>query len=167
MSEPAWPEERFAVLDGGPDIDERETRLVDGAEVLEEARRRPSVFAHERFLITVAAGLMALGIAVILIGWSGAANATVVEEQIPYLISGGLLGVALAIIGALALFCHWLTVSIREARARETARRQDHEELLGALRSLTEAIHGQEAARDGTARGTRDKRPVRRAPRRS
>ena len=163
MSQP----ERFAVLDGGPGVEERETRLVEGADELEEARRRPSIFAHERFLITVAAALMALGVAVILIGWSGAANATVVEEQIPYLISGGLLGVALATIGALALFSHWLTVSIREARAREVARRQDHEEMIGALRSLTEAIAEQEAARDGAARSARDQRPVRRAPRRS
>ena len=159
--------ERFAVLEGGPDIEERETRLVEGADVLEETSRRPSIFAHERFLLTVAAALMALGVAIILIGWSGAANATVVEEQVPYLISGGLLGVALATIGALTMFSHWLTVMIREGRARETTRRQDHEELVGALRSLTEAIVEREDGRDGAARGARDQRSVRRAPRRS
>jgi hypothetical protein len=159
--------ERFAVLEGGLDIEQREARLVEGADELEESRQRPSIFGHERFLITVAAALMALGVAVILIGWNGAANAVVVEEQIPYVISGGLLGVALATIGALALFSHWLTVSIREARAREAARQEDHDELLGALRSLTEAIVQQEGARDGAARSGRDQRPVRRAPRRS
>jgi hypothetical protein len=159
--------ERFAVLEGGLDIEEREARLVEGADDLEEARQRPSIFGHERFLITVAAALMALGVAVILIGWNGAANAVVVEEQVPYLISGGLLGIALATIGALALLSHWLTVSIREGRAREAARRRDHDELLGALRSLTDAIVGEEGARDGAARSARDQRPVRRAPRRS
>jgi hypothetical protein len=163
MTEP----ERFEVLSGGPDIEEREARLVDGADDLEETSRRPSIFGHERFLISVAAALMALGVAIILIGWGGAANATVVEEQVPYLISGGLLGVALTTIGALTLFSHWLTVGIREARAREVARRQDHEELMGALRSLSDAIAAQEDGRDGAARSTRDRRTVRRAPRRS
>jgi hypothetical protein len=159
--------ERFEVLSGGPDIEEREARLVEGADDLEEARGRPSIFGHERFLISVAAAIMALGVAIILIGWNGAANATVVEEQVPYLISGGLLGIALATIGALTLFSHWLTVAIREARAREAARRQDHEDLLAALKSLTDAIGGQEEGRDGTARGARRQRSVRRAPSRS
>ena len=157
--------ERFEVLSGGADIEEREIRLVDGADDLEETSRRPSIFGHERFLITVAAALMALGVAIILIGWGGAANATVVEEQVPYLISGGLLGVALTTIGALTLFSHWLTVGIREARAREAARRQDHEELMGALRSLADAMEKEGSG--GTARGTRNRSSVRRAPSRS
>ena len=156
--------ERFEVLSGGADIEDRETRLVDGADDLEETSRRPSIFGHERFLITVAAALMALGVAIILIGWGGAANATVVEEQVPYLISGGLLGVALTTIGALTLFSHWLTVGIREARAREAARRQDHEELMRALKSLADAMEG---GSGGTARGTRNRSSVRRAPSRS
>ncbi len=143
--------ERFAILDGGPDIDAREARLIDGADELEAARRRPSVFGHERFLITVAAALMTLGVAIIAIGWNGAANATVVEEQVPYLISGGVLGLALATIGALTLFSHWLTVAIREARTREAARRRDHEELMDALRSLGTAFGGRDG--DGSTAG--------------
>jgi hypothetical protein len=87
----------------------------------------------------------------------------VVEEQVPYLISGGLLGVALVTIGALTLFSHWLTVSIREAREREATRRRDHDELMDALRDLTGAL-AQEETRDGRARGNRAQRPVRRAP---
>ena len=39
-----------------------------------------------------------------------------VEAQVPYLISGGLLGVALATIGAITFFAHWLTVLITEVR---------------------------------------------------
>ena len=155
--------ERFEVLDGGPSTDEREARLVSGADELVEDRSRPSVLAHPHFLLAVAGTLMTLGVSVILIGWSGAANSTVVEEQVPYLISGGLLGVALVTIGALTLFSHWLTVSIREARDREAARRRDHDELMDALRDLTGAL-AQEETRDGRARGNRPQRPVRRAP---
>ena len=45
---------------------------------------------------------------------------------------------ALATIGALTLFSHWLTVSIQEARHHEAARRQDHDELMEALRASPE-----------------------------
>jgi hypothetical protein len=157
--------ERFEVLDGGATPDERETRLTEGADALVEDTSRPSIFQHPHFLLAVAATLMTLGVSVILIGWAGAANATVVEEQVPYLISGGLLGVALATIGALTLFSHWLTISIREARQHDAARRHDHEELMQALRSLTGALVAQEDT-DGSTRSTRAQRPVRRAPRR-
>jgi hypothetical protein len=159
--------ERFTVLTGGPDIDEREERLVEGAEVIATERRRGSILGHERFLITVAAALMVLGLAIIVIGWAGAADATVVEEQVPYLISGGLLGLGLTIIGALTLFSHWLTVGIREARSREAARQADHDALMEALAALAAALDRQEDPADGTARGARSQRQVRRAPRRS
>jgi hypothetical protein len=156
--------DRFEVLTGGPDTDEREARLVDGADDLVEGGGRRSILGHERFLITVAAALMTLGISVILVGWSGAANSTVIEEQVPYLISGGLLGVALTTVGALTLFSHWLTVSIREARAREVARREDHLELMAALQSLRGTLGTEEDTRNGATRGSRAQRQVRRAP---
>jgi hypothetical protein len=110
---------------------------------------------------------MSLGVGMILLGWLGAAHSTLVEEQVPYLISGGLLGVALAVIGALCLFTHWLTVLIREARAHEAARREDHDELLDALRSVATALTHQEDSNDGRARGAQSQRSVRRAPRSS
>jgi hypothetical protein len=87
-----------------------------------------------------------------------------VEEQVPYLISGGLLGVALATIGALLFFTHWLTVSIKEARSHEAARRQDHEELLEALQALGNALT-RRGGDDGDAGGEQPRRPLRRAPR--
>jgi hypothetical protein len=158
--------ERFTVLAGGPDLDDREERLVEGADAIASARRRGGILGHERFLLSVAAALMVLGLAVILIGWAGAADATVVEEQVPYLISGGLFGLGLTIIGALTLFSHWLTVGIREARAREAARQADHDALMQALAALAVALDRQEDPRDGTARGARAERPLRRAPRR-
>jgi hypothetical protein len=44
-----------------------------------------------------------------------------------------MLGVALAIIGAVCFFSHWVTVLIREAREHEAARHADHEEMMAAL----------------------------------
>jgi hypothetical protein len=159
-------QDRFTVLAGGPDSDDREERLIEGAdELVSERRRGGSILGHPRFMISVAAALMVLGLANIIIGWAGAADATVVEEQVPYLISGGLLGLGLTIIGALTHFSHWLTVGIRESREREAARRADHAELMATLGSLTTALSRQEAVDDGTARSPRAQRPLRRAPR--
>jgi hypothetical protein len=161
------PSDRFEVLSGGRAPDDREAKLAEGADDVVAHSGRTSILGHERFLITVAASLMTLGVCVILIGWWGAARSTILEEQMPYVISGGLLGVALATIGALTLLSHWLTVSIRESRAQDAARRQEHQELMDALRRLDGAGSGEEAQADGRARGSRAQRPVRRAPRRS
>jgi len=154
--------ERLAVLRGGEDAEEREARLDAGAEALAE-RGDQSLLGRDRLLLAVSAALMVLGLAAILLGWLGAARTTVIEEQVPYLISGGLLGVAVATIGAVTLFAHWLTVLIREDREREVARQRDHEELLAELRTfLQQATEG--GGSDGRARGTGRQRAVRRAP---
>jgi hypothetical protein len=140
--------------------DAREIRLAEGADRLRRGRR--SMVGGPNFLLSVAATLMVFGVTAIVIGWVGAAHSTFVEEQVPYLISGGLLGVALTTVGALTFFTHWLTVSIREAREHEAARRQDHAELVQAVRALAAQENN-----DGSARSTQPGRPVRRAPRRS
>ncbi len=83
------------VLVNGTPIDEREARLAEGADELathaslgagaqEHARRGRRCADHT-------------GLTAILLAWFGAAQSTLVEEQIPYLISGGLLGLALAV----------------------------------------------------------------------
>lgn len=132
--------DRFAVLSGGLPAHEREARLASTADQLAERQGVRSLLGNQRFLLAVSGALMTLGVSVILIGWIGAARSTLVQEQIPYLISGGLLGVALAIIGALTLFTHWLTVGIREARIREAERRREHDEVMDALRSISDAL---------------------------
>src|SRR3546814_15794755 len=119
----------------GPSPAEREARLVDGADDL--ATKRGSLLAHPQLLLAVAAALMTSGLCAIVLGWFGASHSTLVEEQVPYLISGGLLGVAMATVGAVTLFAHWLTVMLREARAPEDSRQTDNIELMAALAQLT------------------------------
>ena len=145
--------------------DERQARLAEGADELAQGRR--SLTAHPQLLLGVSAALMTTGLSIILLGWLGAARSTIVEEQIPYLISGGLLGVALATIGALTLFAHWLTVLIREGRRQEALRKQDHIELMEALALLTSTLDRKEDTSNGRARSAQPERAVRRAPRRS
>ena len=145
--------------------DERQARLAEGADELAQGRR--SLATHPQLLLGVSAALMTTGLSIILLGWFGAARSTIVEEQIPYLISGGLLGVALATIGALTLFAHWLTVLIREGRRQEALRKQDHIELMEALALLTSTLDRKEDTGNGRARCAQPERAVRRAPRRS
>jgi hypothetical protein len=149
--------------------DAKRTRLAEGADRL--LRGRISLANHPQLLLAVSATLMVFGVTAIIIGWLGAAHSTFVEEQVPYLISGGLLGVALATIGALTFFTHWLNISIREARQHEAARRQDHAELIETIKALTASLSTPPAApqenTNGRARSTRSERPVRRAPRSS
>lgn len=150
------------VIGDGPTIEEREELLVAGADALRSGRRRAAgvsgLFARNRVLVTLAASFMTLGVGLVLVGWYGAAHSTLVEEQVPYLISGGLLGGTLALIGALCLLAHWMTVLIGDERAR-------HAELLSALRDLRTNA-GEEGRTNGTARSEGPQRSVRRPSRR-
>jgi len=147
------------VIGEGPSIEAREELLVEGADALRSGRRRGvALFARNRILITLAASFMTLGVCLVLVGWYGAAHSTLVEEQMPYLISGGILGGTLALIGALCLLAHWTTVLIGDERAR-------HAELLTALRDLR-ATPGEEGHTNGSARSEGPQRSVRRPSRR-
>jgi hypothetical protein len=62
---------------------------------------RAFVRDNARMLITFA--LLAAGVVFVILGWYGAAHTNILTEQIPYLISGGLLGLGLIIVaGVLA-----------------------------------------------------------------
>src|SRR3546814_20887168 len=62
-----------------------------------------------------------LGVVIVLLGWLGASRTPHVFEQVPYLISGGLLGIALVFLGAFFYFAHWLTELVREHRTQSAA----------------------------------------------
>jgi hypothetical protein len=145
------------ILLGDLPADERSERLTAGAAQLAERPTRSSLLANPRFLMGLSSLLMTSGILAILLGWVGASRSIRTQEQIPYLISGGLLGVALSIVGALTLFTHWLTVLVRDNR-------RHHQELLAALRDAN-AAQLQEVS-NGSARGTRSARPLRGTDRR-
>ncbi len=52
----------------------------------------------------IAFGIIGLGFLALFLGWNGAANQACVDCQIPYLISGGMLGLALVFTGIGVLF---------------------------------------------------------------
>ena len=122
----------------GTPLEERDDRLRAGAGEL--ASSRGGFLRRPEFLLWLSATLMLFGIAAILLGWAGASRSILMEEQVPYLISGGLLGLALSFIGAVTLLAQWVLVLVREQRTREMARRRDHEQLIEHIEALTSAL---------------------------
>lgn len=64
--------------------------------------------------VYVAVGLAAVGFIVIFLGWNGAAGKDFAQGQVPYVISGGITGLALVAVG--------LTLVLVETRRRDNAR---------------------------------------------
>jgi len=77
--------------------------------------------------------LMPLGLIGIGLGWYGAAHTPYSFEQVAYVISGGILGLALTILGGFLFFGSWLARIAHQQR-------QQTELLAGELGRLTEAI---------------------------
>jgi hypothetical protein len=80
-------------------------------------------------------GISLLGFFVLFLGWNGAASFGDLRQQFPYLLSGGLVGLGLIILGAAML----VTESLREQRA----------EMIGALNALRAAVERQGSAGGG------------------
>jgi hypothetical protein len=127
MSTPAHDEQR----------DERLQELLQGARSL----HRPHGRLNDRWLLVAGSIGVAAGFVAILLGWYGVSQTPLEFEQTPYLVSGGILGLALVIIGGLLYFSFWLTTLVREGRvqARRTAAHQDRMEVL-----LAELVRAQD-----------------------
>jgi hypothetical protein len=79
-------------------------------------RRRGAGFDAEKALQIGGSVLLPTGLIVILLGWWGAAHTSYNFEQIPYLISGGMLGAAMTVAGGFLYFGYWLTRLVHEGR---------------------------------------------------
>jgi hypothetical protein len=110
---------------------DRDARFADGVRTLRIGRT--SVVLSERILLVLGGILAPLGLAVMILGWWGASNTGYEFEQIPYLISGGLLGLGLVFIGCFFYFAHWLTQLVKEHREQSAA-------ILAALERLQERL---------------------------
>jgi hypothetical protein len=78
--------------------------------------RRANLAANDRWMLVIGGTLMPLGIVLVLLGWVGASRTVLVFEQLPYLISGGVLGLSLVFAGGCVYFAYWLTLLVRESR---------------------------------------------------
>jgi hypothetical protein len=74
-------------------------------------------FDSDRWMLLVGGLLLPLGVVLVVLGWWGASHTVFLFEQVPYLLSGGVLGLALVIAGGFVYFAYWLTLMVRENRA--------------------------------------------------
>jgi hypothetical protein len=115
------------------------SRIDRLSEQVQRLRTRASSGGLDRWLLVVGGVLMPLGVILILLGWAGAARTPLPFEQNDYLISGGILGLALVVAGGFTYFAYWQTVRIRESRAQAA-------ELTSAVNRLEALLSGGAAA---------------------
>jgi hypothetical protein len=90
----------------------------------------------ERLLFILGSIAAPVGLLMIASAWKGTANTGFVFEQIPLLVSGGLGGVALVVLGGFLYFGWWQTRAIREARAHADRQAEALEALSAEVRAL-------------------------------
>ena len=83
-----------------------------------------------RWMLIPASVCIILGFNFMIFGWIGAAGTVRQIEQIPYLISGGLIGLGLVILGGLLLASTFWVMVVRKLQDESEARTRAHLELL-------------------------------------
>ncbi|HVY11671.1 MAG TPA: hypothetical protein VHB18_16130 [Mycobacteriales bacterium] len=120
---------------------------------------RPTSALSNTWQILVGVILTPLGVLFLILGWYGAAHASYVQQQIPYVESGGFIGLGCLILGGLLYWAHWLYRIYDQAdlHHRELASQLErHHE--GQMRFLEEQIQVLEAVLDGSAPSERSSR---------
>lgn len=117
-----------------------------------------------RIMAALSALMLPGGVVAIILGWYGAAHTPFVFEQMPYLISGGLLGVGLIVGGGLLYLGSWLARLAEQERdegekIRELIKglQRELEYLPAAVAGVPATVHGVfVATKTGTMFHTRD-----------
>jgi hypothetical protein len=127
-------------------VDPRRARFREAVSGLASRARSGDLL---RMVLMPASVLLLAGFAFMLLGWWGAAHTHRQIEQIPYLISGGLIGFAMVVLGGLLLATAiWLgTLQQVQQRADERAAAQ--------LRQLVETLQTNQEAQPALARRSR------------
>lgn len=122
-----------------PEVRHRRLRLLaDRMTAL--PRRDGSKGSRDRWLLVVGGCAMPLGLLLIALGWYGTANTVLPFEQMPYLISGGLLGIALVTVGGFLYFAYWLTLGVRESRLERQHTEAHQRRVEGLLQLVAEQL---------------------------
>lgn len=117
------------------------SRLQSLGVAVDRVRRRPQVDVRQTLLVAGAVA-MGLGLVAIVLGWYGASHSAYLFQEVPYLISGGLLGVALVAGGGFLFFAAWIIRLIDEQRRFSSRVEQTLEQVDRALQAVVaEAGH--------------------------
>lgn len=102
--------------------------------------------------VLAGAVLAGLGFAAMLLGYSGAARTPLVEEQVPYLISGGVIGLALVVLGGFLFWAHWLFRQYERSEYHQHRRFELSVDATDRTLAALEAVRAEvEALRNGSA----------------
>jgi hypothetical protein len=141
-------------------------RLKEFQAEVERLRIRGSSPSAEQRLLLAGSAMMPAGLVLVLVGWWGASGSGDLADQMPYLISGGVLGLAVTFTGA-ALFLryslgrylrYWLLRLIYEERISTDRSVEALHQIAGLLTDASESRASQVA---GSSRDPRlDTHPV-------
>ena len=114
-------------------VDERLDRLAGG---VDGSRRRRGTAKDVRKIMHLI-GMVAIGcgIAAVILGWYGASHSPYLYQEVPYLISGGLLGLGLVFAGSAVYLGSWALRQIQEGHRDTQAVVRSVERLERALRA--------------------------------
>ncbi len=110
----------------------------------EKAPRQGRLDLRNSWQVVAGAILIPLGVVFIMIGWYGAAHARVVQQQIPYMVSGSFVGLGCMIVGGLLFWGHWLYRIYDQADLH-------HEEQQRLLEIIAASLVGQRVGMSGTS----------------
>ena len=94
---------------------------------------RPKFDIRNTWQVLAGSILIPVGVASIILAWYGAAHARVDQQQIPYMVSGGFLGLGAIVAGALFYWAHWLYRIYDQADLH-------HHQLMRSQAELRDAI---------------------------
>jgi len=101
---------------------------------------QPKLDLRNTWQVAAGAILIPLGVIFILLGWYGAAHARVVQQQIPYMVSGSFIGLGCMVLGGLFFWGHWLYRVWDQADLH-------HEEQMRVLEELVRVLGGNDGSR--------------------
>jgi cytochrome c biogenesis protein CcdA len=112
-------------------VDARRARFREAVSALSTRARSGDLL---RMLLLPASTLVVVGFGLMLLGWWGAAHTHRQVEQIPYLISGGLIGLGLVLLGGLLLATAvWMACLQRMRQQSDERSRAQLAELIAAM----------------------------------
>jgi hypothetical protein len=114
------------------------SRLSRLSAVVERATSSGNRRNVRKIMETIGMAAIAMGFVAILLGWYGSSHSPYLYQEIPYLISGGLLGVALVIGGGVLVRCAWSLRQVEEERRNALAVVRSIDRLERILRASLE-----------------------------
>jgi hypothetical protein len=87
---------------------------------------------RSRLLLLVGGVSVSLGLSLVVLGYIGVSRTIYVFEQLPYVVSGGILGGCLVIAGGFSYFAFWLT----RIHAELTTSRANSQRTVDALQNV-------------------------------